>query len=87
MIDLRSDATSTARENARTWREIDWEKAERAVQRLQARIVKATEKGNWRRVKNLQRLLTSSRSAKALAVRRVTESEGRETAGVGSDFF
>jgi RNA-directed DNA polymerase len=46
------------------------------------RIVKATQGGRWNKVKVLQRLLTSSFSGKALAVKRVTENEGRKTAGV-----
>jgi RNA-directed DNA polymerase len=81
-MDVKSDAAPTKRDDTRAWREIDWVAAERKVRQLQARIVKATEKGKWRKVKNLQRLLTSSRSAKALAVRRVTESKGSKTAGV-----
>jgi len=49
---------------------------------MQARIVKATQEGRWRKVKALQWLLTHSRSAKALAVKRVTENQGKRTAGV-----
>jgi RNA-directed DNA polymerase len=46
------------------------------------RIVKATQVGRWNKVKALQRLLTGSFSGKALAVKRVTENEGRKTAGI-----
>jgi RNA-directed DNA polymerase len=46
------------------------------------RIVKATQVGRWNKVKTLQRLLTGSFSGKALAVKRVTENEGKKTAGV-----
>jgi RNA-directed DNA polymerase len=49
---------------------------------MQARIVKATQEGCWRKVKSLQWLLTHSRNAKALAVKRVTENQGKRTAGV-----
>jgi RNA-directed DNA polymerase len=45
-------------------------------------MVKATEAGDWRRVKALQRFLVRSFSGKALAVRRVTENQGRRTPGV-----
>ncbi len=54
----------------------------RNVRRLQMRIVKATQGGRWNKVKVLQRLLTSSFSGKALAVKRVTENKGKRTAGV-----
>jgi RNA-directed DNA polymerase len=46
------------------------------------RIVKAQQVGRWNKVKVLQRLLTSSFSGKALAVKRVTENEGKRTSGV-----
>ena len=66
------------------WEQIDWAKCERQVGRLQARIVKATRAGRWGKVKTLQRLLTHSFSGKALAVKRVTENQGRRTPGVDS---
>jgi RNA-directed DNA polymerase len=52
------------------------------VSRLQARIVKATQAGNWRKVKALQRYLTRSFAGKAVAVKRVTENQGKNTPGV-----
>src|SRR5271169_6760682 len=64
------------------WEQIDWAKCERQVRRLQARIVKATREGRWNKVKALQRLLTHSFGGKALAVKRVTENQGKRTSGV-----
>jgi len=64
------------------WRQIDWHSVNRNVRRLQVRIVKAVEAGRWGKVKALQRMLTHSRDAKLLAVRRVTENKGRQTPGV-----
>ena len=64
------------------WHAIDWESANHTVRRLQARIVKATKEERWGKVKALQRLLTHSFSGKALAVRRVTENQGKNTPGV-----
>jgi RNA-directed DNA polymerase len=51
------------------------------------RIVKATQVGRWNKVKALQRLLTSSFSGKALAVKRVTENEGKKTSGVDGQLW
>jgi RNA-directed DNA polymerase len=65
-----------------SWHSIDWQKAHEEVRRLQARIVKATQAGRWGKVKALQRLLTHSYSAKVLAVKRVTENDGKKTPGV-----
>jgi len=64
------------------WHSIDWRKVHQNVRRLQVRIVKATQAGRWGKVKALQRLLTRSFSAKALAVKRVTENRGKRTPGV-----
>jgi RNA-directed DNA polymerase len=67
------------------WNQIDWGKVKGNVRRLQMRIVKAIEEGRWGKVKALQRLLTHSFSAKALAVRRVTENQGKRTPGVDGE--
>lgn len=64
------------------WSAIDWHLVQRNVRVMQHRLAKATKVGDWRRVKSLQRWLTRSFSAKALAVKRVTENQGRRTAGV-----
>ncbi|NUT87059.1 group II intron reverse transcriptase/maturase [Pseudomonas corrugata] len=64
------------------WHDIDWCRVQRNVRVMQVRIAKACRENNWRRVKALQRMLTRSRSARYLAVRRVTENQGKRTAGV-----
>ncbi|CAI2536616.1 Group II intron-encoded protein ltrA [Serratia ficaria] len=64
------------------WHSIDWARCHREVRRLQARIVKATREGKHGKVKALQWILTYSFSGKALAVRRVTENQGKKTPGV-----
>jgi RNA-directed DNA polymerase len=69
------------------WHAIDWQKAHHTVRRLQARIVKATQEERWGKVKALQRLLAHSFSGKALAVKRVTENQGKRTAGVDRDIW
>ena len=68
--------------NESQWNQIDWNQCDRQVRRLQARIVKATREGRWGKVKSLQRLLTHSFNGKALAIKRVTENQGKETPGV-----
>ena len=64
------------------WDRIDWTKAELAVRKLQARIVKAQKEGRYNKVKALQWTLTHSFYAKALAVKRVTSNGGGNTPGV-----
>jgi len=69
------------------WHAVDWRAANRNVHRLQTRIVKATQEGRWGKVKTLQHLLTHSYSGKVLAVRRVTENQGKHTAGVDGEIW
>ena len=76
-----------ASHRATDWHDINWYRVYRNVRRLQARIVKATQAGRWGRVKALQHLLTHSFSAKALAVRRVTENQGKRTPGIDHEVW
>jgi len=64
------------------WHEIDWSQCHRNTRRLQARIVKAQREGRYNKVKALSWLLTHSFSGKAIAVKRVTENQGKKTPGV-----
>ena len=76
------DAAGASFHAVTDWHAINWQKVHQNVRRLQARIVKATQEKRWGKVKALQRLLTHSFSGKALAVRRVTENQGKNTPGV-----
>lgn len=82
---IGAKATAAAFGEEVGWHAIDWTKANRVVRRLQARIVKAVQEGDWRRVKRLQRFLTNSFSGRACAVRRVIENKGKNTPGVDGE--
>jgi RNA-directed DNA polymerase len=69
------------------WHAINWQQAHENVRRLQARIVKATQQGKWNKVKTLQRILTRSFSAKAVAVKRVTTNQGKRTTGIDGQLW
>jgi RNA-directed DNA polymerase len=65
------------------WRSINWRKAYRIVRNLRQRIFKATQKGNLRKVRSLQKLMMKCYSNILLAVRRVTQiNRGKNTPGV-----
>jgi RNA-directed DNA polymerase len=64
------------------WERVNWSQCELKVRRLQARIVKATQEGRHGKVKALQWLLTHSFYGRALAVRRVTHNQGKNTPGL-----
>ncbi|MGI8549957.1 MAG: reverse transcriptase N-terminal domain-containing protein, partial [Dehalococcoidia bacterium] len=55
------------------WKDIPWRNLQRSVFKLQTRIYQARRRGDVQAVRKLQRLVVKSRSAKLLAVRRVTQ--------------
>jgi RNA-directed DNA polymerase len=83
---VQTEQTGERRQTA--WSDIDWTAAEAVVKRLQDRIYRAAAAGNRRQVKNLQKLLVRSTSAKRLAVRRVTQQNaGRTTPGLDGGVY
>jgi RNA-directed DNA polymerase len=65
------------------WHAIDWRVVEDDVQRLRHRIFTASQAGDLKRVRNLQKLMLRSRANTLVSVRRVTErNAGRLTAGI-----
>ncbi len=65
------------------WHSINWRKLERRVYKLQKRIYRASQRGDVKALRRLQKTLMKSWSARALAVRRVTQDNtGKKTAGV-----
>jgi RNA-directed DNA polymerase len=79
-VERSTDASSTS--PPLTWKTIDWPRVRQEVRRLQMRIAKATQAGQGRKAQALQWVLTHSRSAKLLAVHRVTTNRGAKTPGV-----
>ncbi|NEP37113.1 group II intron reverse transcriptase/maturase [Moorena sp. SIO3B2] len=65
------------------WNRVDWRKLERTVFKLQNRIYRASQRGDVRVVRKLQKTLMKSWSAKMIAVRKVTQqNKGKKTAGI-----
>ncbi|MEC4882752.1 MAG: reverse transcriptase N-terminal domain-containing protein [Scytonema sp. PMC 1070.18] len=55
----------------------------RRIKNLRQRIYRATQNGQWNKVRSLMKLMIRSHSNLLLSVRRVTqENEGKSTAGV-----
>ena len=70
------------------WDSIQWDTPKRHVRRLQERIFRATRDKDWVKVKNLQKLLVRSHSARLLAVRRITqENKGKNTPGIDGQIY
>lgn len=65
------------------WKHINWRKLERCVFKLQKRIYKASQRGDIKALRRLQKTLMKSWYARCLSVRRVTQDNaGKKTAGV-----
>ena len=69
-------------ERTTDWHEVNWQNAYQNVRNLRRRIFKATQSGNWRKVRNLQRLMLRSYSNTLLAVKATQDNKGKKTAGV-----
>jgi len=70
------------------WDIIRWDIQKRHVRRLQERIFRVTRNKDWAKVKNLQKLLVRSYSARLLAIRRVTqENNGKYTPGIDGQIY
>src|SRR3954451_21959644 len=65
------------------WDAVAWRVVEDDVRRLRQRIFTATQAGDFKKVRNLQKVMLRSRANALISVRRVTEvNAGRMTAGV-----
>src|ERR1700751_575059 len=80
-------AVGAVSREAAEWYAVDWQAINRNVRRLQVRIVQATKTSRWGKVRALQHLLTHSYTGKVLAVRRVTENNGKKTPGVDQEIW
>src|SRR6478752_8386383 len=68
------------------WHAVDWHAAQENVRRLRQRIFTASQAGDLRRVRNLQKLMLRSHANTLVSVRRVTEiNAGRKTAGIDGE--
>jgi len=70
-------------ERSTDWMSVNWRKVNRQVRNLRQRIFRATQTGDWKKVRSLQKLMLRSYSNTLLSVRRVTQvNKGRNTAGI-----
>lgn len=72
----------SASSDSANWQSINWKVIKQHVLKLQIRIAKATREGKQGKVKSLQWILTHSKAAKLLAVKRVSQNKGSKTPGI-----
>ena len=79
----RAISASEQRKQLQHWTSIHWGQVKKRVRNLRRRIYRATQNGQWNRVRSLMKLMLRSYSNLLLSVRRVTqENRGRQTAGL-----
>jgi RNA-directed DNA polymerase len=72
-----------ARKPLQHWATINWGLVKKRVRNLRQRIYRATQNGQWNRVRSLMKLMLRSYSNLLLSVRRMTqENQGKQTAGL-----
>jgi len=82
---MRAPGTANGPTRRTAWDAIDWRKAQRIVRNLRQRIFRATQAGDWRKVRSLQKLMLRSYSNVLLGVRQVTQvNAGKYTCTVTS---
>ena len=66
-------ANGTEKHTDTDWNSIDWHQEEQRVRNLRQRIFRATQAGDWKRVRSLQKLMLRSRANRLTSVRRVAQ--------------
>ncbi len=65
------------------WKALPWKQLRKDLFRLQRRLFKAIQAEDYKRVRNLQKLILRSKAARLLAVRQVSQlNAGKKTAGI-----
>jgi len=80
---MQENIEASGTERQTDWQTINWKKANRTVRNLRQRIFRATQEGNHKKVRSLQKLMLKSYSNRLVSVRRVTQiNAGKNTPGV-----
>jgi RNA-directed DNA polymerase len=81
-------STNGLKKQLENWSEINWRKVNKLVKNLRYRIFRARELGNFRKLRNLQKLMQKSYANLLLSVRRITQTnKGKATAGTDKEII
>lgn len=78
---------SSRKDDCPIWNSLDWKDIHFHVHKIQKRIAEATIMKDWKKVRQLQRMVFSSWDCRVLAVHRVTCRKSIRTAGVDGLFW
>lgn len=79
-------ATNGLKRRLEDWNQVNWKKVNKLVRNLRQRIFRARKLGDFRKVRNLQKLMLRSYANLLLSVRRITQTnQGKATAGIDKE--
>ena len=73
------------KKGSQCWETTNWAVVEQFINKAQTRIAKAMVAGKRRLVRELQRMLCHSHNAKLWAIRKVSSTKGRRSAGIDNE--
>jgi RNA-directed DNA polymerase len=80
---MRTSSSANGTKRPTDWQRVNWRSANRQVRNLRQRIFRATQQGDLKKVRSLQKLMLRSYSNTLVSVRRVTQvNKGKNSAGV-----
>lgn len=80
---MQTATLANGTERQTDWSTVNWRQADRHVRNLRQRIFRASQEGDLKKVRSLQKLMLRSYSNTLMSVRRVTQlNKGKKTAGV-----
>lgn len=81
-------STNGLKKQLENWSHIQWQKVYKLVRNLRQRIFRARKLGNFRKLRNLQKLMQRSYANLLLSVRRITQTnQGKATAGIDREII
>ena len=85
---MYANTTNGLKKPLENWSQINWRKINKAVKNLRQRIFHARKLGNFRKLRNLQKLMQKSYANLLLSIRRITQTnKGKATAGIDHEII
>jgi RNA-directed DNA polymerase len=83
-----TSTTNGLRKPLEDWSQINWRKINKMVKNLRGRIFRARKLGNFKTLRNLQKLIQRNYANLLLSVRRITQTnKGKSTAGIDKEII
>ncbi|MBD2628922.1 reverse transcriptase N-terminal domain-containing protein [Trichormus variabilis] len=83
-----TSTTNGLRKPLEDWSQINWRKINKTVKNLRGRIFRARKLGNFKTLRNLQKLIQRNYANLLLSVRRITQTnKGKSTAGIDKEII